>query len=100
MVTDHPDNPVKCEAITKPLICMHYLVYEKILGMIGRGGIKVYTNSLGKVFFLPWPIIICLVIYLVFWFILKKTSLGRHIYAIGQMILYIFSRAKLAFSCQ
>ena len=32
---------------------------------------------------LPTPVLIMLVIYLVLWFVLKKTAFGRHVYALG-----------------
>lgn len=59
-------------------------VYDNTIGMLGRGGIKLFTASSGKTFYMPWPIIMVIVIYVFFWFVLKKTSLGQHIYAIGQ----------------
>ena len=60
------------------------LVINNTLGMLGRGGVKMFTISSGKIFYLPWPIIITIVVYLFFWFVLRKTAIGQHIYAIGQ----------------
>lgn len=42
------------------------------------------TIGSGYIFnILPTPVLIMLVIYLVLWFVLKKTAFGRHVYALG-----------------
>lgn len=79
------------------------------LGMmsIGRGLIYVYSKGLptpaihnesflflsqGKILGLPFPLILVLIVSVLSYVLLKKTSIGRHIYAIGSNI----EAAKLA----
>jgi ribose transport system permease protein len=45
------------------------------LGYVGMGN--------GAIAGIPTPVVIMIVVYLVLWFVLNRTSFGRHIYAIG-----------------
>lgn len=55
MVTDHPDNPVKCEALTKPLICLHYLLQDKKLKINDPIVIKILNSILLEYFGRNFP---------------------------------------------
>ena len=56
---------------------------------IGTGGLKdVFRDTFyyGRIGFLYWGVIICLVIWFIFNYIMSYTATGRHIYAIGSNV--------------
>src|SRR5699024_4735370 len=72
-----------------------------VMMLIIRGATQVYTQGspiglgmsdyaymfewigFGRLFGIPMPIIIMAIVFLMAWYILKYTKLGRHIYAVG-----------------
>ena len=58
-------------------------------GDIGTGPLKDGFRDLfyyGRVGFLYWSVIICLVVWAVFYYIMSYTATGRHVYAIGSNV--------------
>ena len=56
---------------------------------IGTGGMKdVFRDTFyyGRIGFLYWSVLICLVIWVVFNYVMNYTATGRHIYAIGSNV--------------
>ena len=56
---------------------------------IGTGGLKdIFRDTFyyGRIGFLYWGVIICLVIWFIFNYIMSYTATGRHIYAIGSNV--------------
>ena len=58
-------------------------------GDIGVGGLKDFFRDMfyyGRVGYLYYGVIICLVIWAIFYYIMSYTATGRHIYAIGSNV--------------
>jgi len=58
------------------------LIFEKTLGLLGRGGIKLFQSGDTLITF-PIPVVLLIIVYAVYWFLMEKTKFGRQIYAIG-----------------
>jgi len=72
------------------IITLAYMTIARGLALLITGGYPVHLDSgvlhfLGRgfVFGIPTPVIVMAIIYLLGWFTLARTKLGRHIYAVG-----------------
>ena len=58
-------------------------------GDIGTGGLKDFfrdTFYYGRIGYVYYGVIICLIIWAIFWYLMSYTATGRHIYAIGSNV--------------
>lgn len=68
------------------------LVITKGRTITGLGQIKVYADKSmtvfgeGSLFHIPWPTVIMVVVFCIIYFITRRTTFGRNVYAVGNSV--------------
>jgi ribose transport system permease protein len=89
LVTGFKLNPIVLTIGTQTAYRGLNLVITKGRTITGLGQIKVYgDNSMtvfgeGSLFGIPWPTAIMIVVFVIIYFITRRTTFGRNVYAVG-----------------
>jgi len=89
LVTGFKLNPIVLTIGTQTAYRGLNLVITKGRTITGLGQIKVYGNNNmtifgeGSLFNIPWPTIIMIVVFCLIYFITRRTTFGRNVYAVG-----------------
>lgn len=89
LVTGFKLNPIVLTIGTQTAYRGLNLVITKGRTITGLGQIKVYGDKSmtvfgeGSVFHIPWPTVIMVVVFCIIFFITRRTTFGRNVYAVG-----------------
>ena len=89
LITGFKLNPIVLTIGTQTAYRGLNLLITKGRTITGLGQIKVFGNNSmtvfgeGSIFQIPWPTVIMIVIFFIIYFITRRTTFGRNVYAVG-----------------